>query len=163
ERELDAAETALVVLAPVQAGLDDRGGQGVEVQQRDLPVGDAVRRGELVELRPRRDLGPREAPAFPVDAPPTAVFLALRPFAAQHVRRLGHVVGGEREGDRHALDPDHAGVGRPCSPTARLDAVLDAHAVALELRQELAEPRTGAGTGTGGSRCQAAASYWTLV
>ncbi len=43
ERQSDAAELALVVVAPVRAGLHHRAGEGVQVQQRDLLVGDAVR------------------------------------------------------------------------------------------------------------------------
>ena len=42
ERDADATERALVALPPVGARLQHRARQRVEMQQRDLPVGDAV-------------------------------------------------------------------------------------------------------------------------
>ena len=53
-RELDPAEPALLRRVPVDALLHDRGRDRVQVQQRDLPVRDAVRGLHVVDLRPRR-------------------------------------------------------------------------------------------------------------
>src|SRR6185436_12293068 len=49
QRDADATELALVVVAPVGAGLHHGARERVQVQKADLPVGDPVGGGEVVE------------------------------------------------------------------------------------------------------------------
>ena len=65
KRDADAAEGALVVVAPVGAGLQHRAGHGVQVQQGDLPVRDAVVRGQVVVARVAGQEQPTRAAADP--------------------------------------------------------------------------------------------------
>src|SRR5262249_57427895 len=80
KRHPDPAERALVGVPPVGTRLDDRAGQGVQVQQGDLPVGDAVRRGEVVVAGTLKRLGGGQPLAVGVDSPPIV-------FRPEYVRR----------------------------------------------------------------------------
>ena len=114
QRHADPAEPALVVVAPVGAGLEHGAGQRVEVHEGELPVGDAVGGGEVVEAGPVGGGGRGQAHPVGVDAEPGVLGL-------EGVGGAGHESGVHRHRHRRALDPDHPGVGRPgpARPAAR--------------------------------------------
>src|SRR5262249_14918272 len=132
QRQADAAERTLVVVAPVGAVLDDGARHRVEVQQRDVPVGDAVGRREVVEPGSLLAGRAREAHLVAVDA----VALVL---GAQDIGRPSRdgVVG--RDGGREALDPQHPGVGRTGTAGAPLERGFQAQAPRLEVQNKRAD------------------------
>ena len=129
QRQLDPTEPAHVVGAPVHARLDDSARHRVEVQQGDLPVGDPVFGGEVVVARPSCPARRRDALAVAVDG----VRVVLR---AEHVRRLSRERRRHRNGYGHALDPQHAGVGRACPAAACLQRLLRTQTEALQVGQQ---------------------------
>ena len=106
QRDPDAAERALVVVAPVGAGLHHRAGERVQVQQADLPVGDAVGGGQVVEPGAALGGGPGEPFAVPEDRRTPRP----RPSGRRGSPAAARVVRGHR--DRDTADPQHPGVRR---------------------------------------------------
>ena len=105
-RQLDAAEAALLVRAPVDALLHDGRGDRVEVQQRDLPVRDAVRR--LTSRRSSAAAG--SPPGRRSSSPRYSVGRALaEPQRVGRGLREARVHG---HGQRQPAHPHEAGVGR---------------------------------------------------
>ena len=134
--QLDAAERALLGRVPVDALLHHRRGDRVEVQQRDLPIGNAVRGLHVVDPRPPRDADGADV-VGPVQQQRALV------GEAQRVRRLVRVVGVHRDRERQPADPDEPGVGRPGPAAPAGDPVagglvLHADAERLELDEQAA-------------------------
>ena len=107
EGHTDAAERALVAVAPVGAGLEHGAGQRVEVQQGDLPVGDAVGGGRGRRTAAGTGLGPGDA----ADRPRRS------PSLSSPSRRSSNGERGDArrvgvEGHRVVVDPQHADVRR---------------------------------------------------
>ena len=105
-RELDPAEPALLVRAPVDALLDHGRRDRVQVQQRDLPVRDPVRGLHVVDPRPPRH---RHRP----DQLVAAVQRRLAAVPPQHVRRGGHEAGVRGNGQGQPAHPQEQRIGRP--------------------------------------------------
>ena len=148
QRDPDAAERALVAVAPVGAGLQDGAGHGVQVQQRDLPVGDAVGGRQVVVLR---DVG-ASVGARPAGPARRRRPSRRRPRARRRYGELCDVGRAGRNRRRHALDVEHPGVGRPGPAGPRSDRDLDPQAVALQRGDQLLPARAAAGrVGPGGA------------
>ncbi len=130
-RQLDAAEAALLVRAPVDALLHDGRGDRVEMQERDLPVRDPVRRLHVVDLRATRQ--PDDA-----DELLLAKQRGFRTVEAQRVRRAADVLGVLGHRQRQPADIHKQRVGRARAAAAALRAVAadDAHAEGLQLDEQ---------------------------
>ncbi|CAB4849717.1 unannotated protein [freshwater metagenome] len=133
ERNPDAAESALVGVAPVGAGLNHCGGKGIEVEQRDLLVGDSVGGLEVVIARTLLRLGASEPDSIDVDA----VSLVL---GAKGVRGVAHVRGGRC--DAVALNPQHAEVGGARTTRATLHRGIHPHTTSLDVDGETTDVET---------------------
>ena len=96
------------------------------MQQGDLPVGDALVRGQVVVGGAGSQRRRREPLLTLVDRPSAVV------LAAQRVRRVLDVGGAGGDGGLHALDEQHPGIGRAGSTRARADRDLDAQSRALQ-------------------------------
>jgi hypothetical protein len=135
--QFDTTELTLVGRIPIRASLVDRAGQRVEVEQSDLPVGNTVGRGQIVEAGSRSQGCRGNARALAID-PPTVVFVA------QYEGRAGDVGCSDRHGDCHALNPDHACIRGSGAASAGIEPCrLDAEAEALQIGDQLAEIRRG--------------------
>ena len=131
-RQLDAAEAALLGRAPVDALLHDGRGDRVEVQQRDLPVRDPVRRLHVVDPRAARQ--PDDA-----DELLLAVQRRLGAVEAQRVRRAADVLGVLGHGQRQPADVQEQRVRRAARRRARpvrAVAADDADAEGLQLDEQ---------------------------
>src|SRR5262249_17577663 len=133
----DRAEVALLVGAPVDAALEHRGGQAVQVHQRDLPVRHAAGGLEVIDARARGH-------PHPPDLDAVALERARAPARTHHqlVGRARDVVPVHGDGERRPFDPEEAGVGRPRAPgpgLAGLRRRAGADAERLQLDGERAE------------------------
>ena len=117
--------------APVDALLHDGRGDRVEVQQRDLPVRDPVRRLHVVDLRAARQ--PDDA-----DELLLAKQRGLRAVEAQRVRRAADVLGVLGHRQRQPADVHEQRVRRAgaAAPAQRAVAADDAHAEGLQLDEQ---------------------------
>ena len=138
QRHADPAEAALVVVAPVGAGLEHGAGQRVEVHEGELPVGDAVGGGEAVEAGAVGGGGLGQAHPVGVDAEPGVGGL-------KGVGGVGHEPGVHRHRHRRALDPDHPGVGGAGPARAALERGVDPQPPVLQIDDEVGQLHGGGG------------------
>ena len=133
-RELDPAEPALLRRVPVDALLHDRGRDRVQVQQRDLPVRDAVGGRHVVDARPRRQRDGRDELVVAVQrrAPPVHAHGVRRRVDERRVRR--HRQRQPAHPQEHRVRG--AGAAAPAGQQTR-GLVDDAHAERLQLDQQL--------------------------
>ena len=132
QRHADPAEVALVLVAPVGAGLQHGAGQRVEVHEGELPVGDAVVRGQTVEAGPVGGGRAGQPDAVGVDPEPDVLGL-------ERVRRVAHERGVHRHRHRSALYPDHARIRGPGPARTPLEGGVYPQTLELEVDDELGQ------------------------
>src|SRR5215218_5952120 len=130
--DADPAELALIVVAPVRAGLNDCAGEGIEVQQADLPVRDAVSGREVIEAWALLWRGGSQ----PLTALEDRISVVLRLQGVRRVRGRGVV---SRHRDRETADPEHAGVARPGAAVATLERHFDPEATSLQVDHQVCQ------------------------
>src|SRR5829696_8872216 len=134
--DTDPTELALIIVAPVRAGLNDGAGERVEVQQADFPVRDAVSSGEIVEARAL--LGRRSSQPLTALEDRVSVVLGF-----EGVRRASGRGIVSRDRDRETADPEHAGVRGPGAAVATLERHFDPEATSLQVDHQACQRARG--------------------